>query len=120
MPSALITREHPDALLVGADAVNVANRHLIVDFATQSRLPAMYPTREFVNIGGLISYGVVFNYLFRRAVVYIYKFFRGAKPAELPVEQPAKFALVINLKSAKALGLDVPDKVLAIADEVIE
>jgi putative tryptophan/tyrosine transport system substrate-binding protein len=117
---ALITREHPDALLVGASAVNVARRHLIVEFAAQQRLPAMYTTREFVNIGGLISYGVDFHDLFRRAAGYVDRILRGAKPAELPVEQPAKFALVINLKTARALGLDVPDKVLAIADEVIE
>jgi len=117
---ALITRERPDALVVGASAVNVANRHLIVEFAAQQRLPAMYETREFVNIGGLVSYGVDFHDLFRRAAGYVDRILRGAKPADLPVEQPTKFALVINLKTAKALGLDVPDKVLAIADEVIE
>jgi ABC-type uncharacterized transport system substrate-binding protein len=117
---AFITREHPDALIVGASAVNVANRHLIVDFATQRQLPAMYATREFVNIGGLISYGVDFHDLFRRAAGYVDKILRGARPADLPVEQPSKFALVINLKTAKALGLDVPDRLLAIADEVIE
>ena len=117
---AFITREHPDALMVGASAVNVANRQLIVEFAAQRRLPAMYATREFVNIGGLISYGVDFHELFRRAAEYVDKILRGAKPADLPVEQPAKFALVINLKTAKSLGLDVPDKMLALADEVIE
>jgi putative ABC transport system substrate-binding protein len=117
---AFITREHPDALVVGASAVNVANRHLIVEFAAQRRLPAMYATREFVNIGGLVSYGVDFHDLFRRAAGYVDKILRGVKPADLPVEQPAKFALAINLKTAKALSLDVPDKVLALADEVIE
>jgi putative ABC transport system substrate-binding protein len=117
---AFITREHPDALIVGASAVNVANRHSIVDFATQRRLPAMYATREFVSIGGLISYGVDFHDLFRRAAGYVDKILRGARPADLPVEQPSKFALVINLKTAKALDLDVPDRLLAIADEVIE
>jgi ABC-type uncharacterized transport system substrate-binding protein len=117
---AFITREHPDALVVGASAVNVANRHLIVEFATQRRLPAMYATREFVSIGGLISYGVDFHDLFRRAAGYVDKILRGARPADLPVEQPSKFALVINLKTAKALDLDVPDRLLAIADEVIE
>jgi len=117
---AFITREHPDALMVGASAVNVANRQLIVEFAAQRRLPAMYATREFVNIGGLISYGVDFHELFRRAAEYVDRILRGAKPADLPVEQPAKFALVINLKTAKSLGLDVPDKMLALADEVIE
>jgi putative tryptophan/tyrosine transport system substrate-binding protein len=117
---AFIAREQPDALVVGASVVNVANRHLIVEFAAQRRLPAMYATREFVNIGGLISYGVDFHDLFRRAAGYVDRILRGAKPADLPVEQPTKFTLVINLKTAKALGLDVPDKMLALADEVIE
>jgi putative tryptophan/tyrosine transport system substrate-binding protein len=116
----LIMREHPDALIVGGTAVNFANRHLIVEFATQRRLPAMYATREFVNIGGLISYGVDSHDLFRRAAEYVAKILSGAKPGDLPIEQPTKFALVINLKTSKALGLDVPDKLLALADEVIE
>jgi ABC-type uncharacterized transport system substrate-binding protein len=117
---AFIAREQPDALMVGGSAVNVANRHLIVEFAAQRRLPAMYATREFVGIGGLISYGVDFHDLFRRAAGYVDKILRGAKPADLPVEQPTKFALVINLKTAKSLGLDMPDKLLSLADEVIE
>ena len=117
---AFIAREQPDALMVGASAVNVANRHLIVQFAGQRRLPAMYATREFVSIGGLISYGVDFHDLFRRAAGYVDKILRGVNPADLPVEQPTKFALVINLKTAKSLGLDMPDKLLALADEVIE
>jgi putative ABC transport system substrate-binding protein len=93
---------------------------LIVEFAAQRRLPAMYATREFVSIGGLISYGVDFHDLFRRAAGYVDKILRGVKPAYLPVEQPTKFALVINLKTAKSLGLDMPDKLLSLADEVIE
>jgi putative tryptophan/tyrosine transport system substrate-binding protein len=117
---ALIAREHPDALVVSASAVNVANRRLIVEFAAQRRLPAMYATREFVSAGGLISYGVDFADLFRRAAGYVDKILRGTKPADLPVEQPTKFELVINLKTAQSLGLDVPDKLLALADEVIE
>jgi ABC-type uncharacterized transport system substrate-binding protein len=115
-----IAREHPDALVVSASAVNVANRRLIVEFAAQRRLPAMYATREFVSAGGLISYGVDFADLFRRAAGYVDKILRGTKPADLPVEQPTKFELVINLKTAQSLGLDVPDKLLALADEVIE
>ena len=117
---ALIAREHPDAMVVSASAANVANRHLIVEFAAQGRLPAMYASREFVNAGGLICYGVELADLFRRAAGYVDKILRGAKPADLPVEQPTKFELVINLKTAKALGLDVPDKLLALADGVIE
>jgi ABC-type uncharacterized transport system substrate-binding protein len=117
---AVIAREHPDALVVSASAVNVANRRLIVEFAAQRRLPAMYATREFVSAGGLISYGVDFADLFRRAAGYVDKILRGTKPADLPVEQPTKFELVINLKTAQSLGLDVPDKLLALADEVIE
>jgi len=117
---ALIAREHPDALLVGASAVNVANRHLIVEFAAESRLPAMYPTREFVDAGGLISYGVDFHDLFRRAAGYVDRILRGAAPSDLPVEQPTKFDLVINVKTATALGLAIPDKLLALAYEVIE
>jgi ABC-type uncharacterized transport system substrate-binding protein len=115
-----ITREHPDALVVSGSAVNVANRHLIVDFAAQSRLPAMYATREFVSIGGLISYGVDFHDLFRRAAGYVDKILRGAKPGDLPIEQPTRFALIINLKAAKSLGLDVPPVLLAQANELIE
>src|SRR5262249_13631204 len=103
---AFIAGEHPDALMVGASAVNVANRHSIVEFAGQRRLPAMYATREFVSIGGLISYGVDFHELFRRAAGYVDKILRGAKPADLPVEQPTKFDLAINLTTARALGLE--------------
>jgi ABC-type uncharacterized transport system substrate-binding protein len=117
---ALIRRERPDAMIVGASAANVANRHLILEFAAQERLPALYASREFVNAGGLISYGVELADLFQRAAGYVDKILRGAKPADLPVEQPIKFELVINLKTARALGLDVPDRVLALADEVVE
>jgi putative tryptophan/tyrosine transport system substrate-binding protein len=117
---ALIAREHPDALVVGGSAVNVANRYLIVEFAAQRRLPAMYPTREFVSAGGLISYGVDFHDLFRRAAGYVDRILRGAAPSDLPVEQPTKFQLVINVKTAIALGLEPPPTLLALADEVIE
>jgi putative tryptophan/tyrosine transport system substrate-binding protein len=117
---ALIGRERPDAMVVGASAANVANRHLIVEFAAQKRLPAMYATREFVNAGGLISYGIELTDLFRRAAGYVDKILLGMRPTDLPVEQPIKFQLAMNLKTAKALGLDVPDKLLALADEVIE
>jgi putative tryptophan/tyrosine transport system substrate-binding protein len=87
---------------------------------TSARLPAMYSNRSFVEVGGLISYGPNFSDLYRRAAEYADKILRGAKPGDLPVEQPTKFDLVINLTAAKALGLEVPTKLLAIADEVIE
>ena len=92
----------------------------IVEWAAKSRLPAMYAAREFVEDGGLMSYGVSLPDLFRRAATYVDKILKGANPADLPVEQPTKLELVINLRTAKALGLSVPATLLAQADEVIE
>jgi len=115
-----IRRERPDAVLVANTPVNFANRQLIVDFTTSNRVPGMYSRREYVEAGGLMSYGVDITGLFRRAAEFVDKIFRGVKPADLPVEQPTKFELVINLKTAKALGIDVPPTLLARADEVIE
>jgi len=117
---ARIIRERPDALLVPNTTSNFARRRLIVDFATKSRLPGMYPVRDFTEAGGLMSYGLDFRDQFRRVAVYVDKILKGAKPADLPVEQPTKFELVINLKTAKALGLTIPQSVLIRADEVIE
>jgi putative ABC transport system substrate-binding protein len=96
------------------------NRIRINTLALVARLPTMYGARENVEAAGLISYGPNFTDLFRRAGDYVDKILRGTKPANLPVEQPTKFELVVNLITAKALGLTVPDKLLAIADEVIE
>ena len=96
------------------------NRVRIVQFAASKRLPAMYFSNVFVEAGGLIAYGSSLEESYRRAAVYVDKILRGAKPADLPVEQPTKFELVINLKTAKALGVTIPPSVLARADEVIE
>ena len=109
-----------DALVVVIDAITQANQQRIVDLAMKHRLPAIYSSREFVDAGGLISYGVSYPDLYRRAATYVDKILKGTKPADLPVEQPTKLELVINLKTAKALGLELPATVLARADEVIE
>ena len=109
-----------DALLVGNDTVTQANRLQIAELAVQRRLPTIYAAREFVDAGGLMVYAVNYTDLYRRAAIYVDKIFKGAKPSELPVQQPEKFDFVINLKAAKALGLTVPPTLLARADEVIE
>jgi hypothetical protein len=92
----------------------------VVQLAAKHRLPAIYATREFVDAGGLLSYAPHYPDLYRRAAAYVDKIFKGAKPTDLPVEQPTKFEMVVNLKAASALGLDVPPTLLARADEVIE
>ena len=109
-----------DALYVCADPLVITNRIRINTLALGARLPTMHGIREYVEAGGLMSYGPNFPDLFRRAADYVDKILRGAKPADIPVEQPTKFDLVINLTTAKALGLDVPPTLLARADEVIE
>jgi putative ABC transport system substrate-binding protein len=109
-----------DALLVAFDGLFQANTRMIVELAARNRLPAIYVGREFIEAGGLMTYGVSFPHLYFRAATYVDKIFRGAKPADLPVEQPTKFELIINLKAAKAIGLNVPPMLLARADEVIE
>jgi putative ABC transport system substrate-binding protein len=111
---------HAEALYVCIDTVLFANRVRINTIALGDRLPTMLSNREFVAAGGLMSYGPNFPHLFRRAADLVDKILRGAKPADIPVEQPIKFDLIINLKTAKALGLDVPPALLALADEVIE
>jgi ABC-type uncharacterized transport system substrate-binding protein len=98
----------------------VPDRARLPDFALHYRLAAMFSLREFVNVGGFMSYGASFTAMFRRAAEYVDRIARGAKAADLPIEQPTKFELVINLKTAKTLGLQIPDKLLALADEVIE
>ncbi len=109
-----------DALYVVQDAVIVANRTAIVAFALTRRLPTIFSARDFVQAGGLLSYGPNYPGVFRRAADYVDKIMRGAKPSDLPIEQPTKFDLVINLTIARALGVTIPEKLLALADEVIE
>ena len=108
------------ALYVVGDSLVFDNQVKINTLALVARLPTMFPQREYVETGGLISYGTSFSDLFRRAAEMVDKILRGAKPADIPIEQPTKFELVINLKTARALGLEIPDKLLALADEVIE
>jgi putative ABC transport system substrate-binding protein len=112
--------QRAEALVVGIEALIQANRQLIVDLAAKHRLPAIYASREFVDAGGLIAYGVSYPHLYYRAASFVHKIFTGTKPADLPVEQPIRFELVINLKTAKALGLTIPPSILFRADEVIK
>jgi len=109
-----------DALYVGIDALTQANAKIIVDFAAEQKLPTVYISREFINIGGLLSYGPSFPDLYYRAAGLIEKIFKGAKPGDLPVEQPTKLELIVNLQTAKALGLDISANLMVRADEVIE
>jgi ABC-type uncharacterized transport system substrate-binding protein len=112
-------REDIRAVLVWSDAMFVSHRGRIVELAAQHRLPTVYDERQFADAGGLMSYGPQVSANFRRAAAYVDKILKGAKPADLPVEQPTKYELVINLKTAKALGLTIPPSVLARADQVI-
>jgi putative ABC transport system substrate-binding protein len=115
-----MTSRNANALIVLGTPLFTQARAEIVELAARQRLPALYDTSSFVAIGGLTSYGADPNALFRRAAYYVDKILKGAKPADLPIEQPAKFLLLINLKTANALGLTIPPEVLALADEVIE
>jgi putative ABC transport system substrate-binding protein len=116
---AAMAKERVGALLVLSDVMLNSHRTRLADLAARSRLPAAYGIRESVEAGGLMSYGPSFLDLHRRAATYVDKILKGAKPAELPVERPTEFELVINLKTAKVLGLTIPTAVLARADEVI-
>jgi ABC-type uncharacterized transport system substrate-binding protein len=117
---AALEKQRPDALLVTTEPFT--RRHLvrILEFSTLHRIPTIFEERTYVEAGGLMSYGPNLAEVFKRAVVYVNRILKGAKPADLPVEQPTKFELVINLKTAKALGLIIPPSVLARADEIIQ
>ena len=117
---AAMTRKRVDGLIVIGDPLTVRYRTRIVELVAKSRLPTIYTPAEFVRAGGLMAYGTSFADLFRRAATYVDKILKGAKPADLPVEQPTKFELVINLKTAKTLGLTIPQSLLLRADEVIQ
>jgi ABC-type uncharacterized transport system substrate-binding protein len=117
---AALNKEHPDGLYVLGRAIMTANQKRIVGFALKSRLPSVYGSREAVEAGGLMSYGADLADSYRRVATYVDRILKGAKPADLPVEQPTKFELVINLKTAKQIGLTIPQKVLARADKVIK
>ena len=113
-------RQRLDALSAATETVTQANRSLIAGLAAERRLPAVYGSREFVDAGGLIAYGVSYPDLYRRAAIFVDKIFKGAKPADLPVEQPTRFELIVNLKAARGIDLTIPETFLARADEVIE
>jgi len=117
---AAMARERTEALLVIQDSVFGLNRSRLQEFVSKSRLPAMFGSHEHAELGGLMSYSADLREIFRRAAIYVDKILKGAKPGDLPIEQPTKFELVINLKTAKALGLALPPSLLARADQIIE
>jgi putative tryptophan/tyrosine transport system substrate-binding protein len=115
-----ILSQRPDALIATADSFLLLQIPKIIDFLETNRIPGMFAVREYVLAGGLMSYSASFPDLFRRSATYVHKILQGTKPADLPVEQPTKFNLVLNLKTAKTLGVTIPPTLLATADEVIE
>ena len=115
-----ITAARADAILAFVEEVTFNQRTRIMEFAARSRLPAMYSAREFVDAGGLMSYGPSLPDQFRRVATYVDKILKGARPADLPVEQPTRFELVVNLKTAQGLGLTLPQSILIRATEVLE
>ena len=115
-----MVREHADALIVLSDSFMTANRTTLAELAAKHRIPALYGHSQYTEAGGLMSYGPSVLDLVRAAAAYVDKILKGATPADLPVTQPVKFNLIINLKTAKALGLEIPPTLLARADQVIE
>jgi len=114
------TRWRADALVVGSDTLVQTNQSLVLGLAASHQLPSIYTFRDFVDAGGLVSYGVSLPDLYRRAAGYVDRILKGAKPEELPVEPPTRFETIINLKTARALGLTVPSVLLSAADEVVQ
>lgn len=117
---ASIEQDRPDALLVAQSELNFFNRRLILELAAKRRLPTISNLREYTEAGGLMSYGYLRTESFRRAAIYVGKILKGARPADLPIEQPTRYELVINLKAARSLNLEIPSPLLLIADEVTE
>jgi putative ABC transport system substrate-binding protein len=117
---AAMMQRQPNALVANADALILEHIGQIIDFVAKHHLPAMYQAKENVEAGGLMAYGPPLTDLFRRSAWYVHRILQGAKPADLPIEQPTKFELSINLKTARALGIEVPPTLLALVDEVVE
>jgi ABC-type uncharacterized transport system substrate-binding protein len=115
-----LNNARPDGVLIASDLLLLTRRSEIADFLAKSRLPAVYPFREYVGVGGLMIYGANLGTLFERAAGYVDRILKGAKPADLPVQQATEFELIINLKTAAAMGLTVPPMLIARADELIE
>jgi putative tryptophan/tyrosine transport system substrate-binding protein len=117
---AVMAQDRPDALIVLQDALTLQHRKEIIDFTVQKRLPGMFVAKEWVAVGGLMSYGESLSDMYHRGAYFVDKIFKGAKPADLPVEQVTKFELILNLRTAKAMELKIPETFLATADDVIE
>jgi len=113
-------KQHAEALMVGVDGVTQGNLRTIAELAAKQRLPSIYGAKEYVDFGGLITYGASDPHMYHRAATFVDKIFKGAKPADLPVEQPTTFELIINVKTAKTLGLTIPQPLLLRADEIIQ
>jgi putative ABC transport system substrate-binding protein len=117
---AAITQERADGLMVFPDPLTFSNQEAITNFAVKSRIPGMFGAKEFVEVGGLMSYGPSYPGMFRRGAYYVDRILKGTRPGDLPVEQPTQFELIVNFKTAKALGITIPQSILVQADMVIE